>query len=159
MTRKSSPSTNNWAAYSPPATLDDEGVKLCLRHMVPPPPPGDIEASVPTIIGATPAAVNAAANNEGLTPVSKTMGFKTTPLCLATAMTTVPSTTSHADKEGYNFSESSEEEDSPPLLPNWPAVTTMHNKDPAVLIAVIADAKHRCNLAFIQEVGKVDQIS
>jgi hypothetical protein len=85
---------------------------------VPPPPPGDIEASVPTIIGAAPAAVDAAANNEGFTPVSKTMGFKTTPLCLVMATTTAPLTTSHANKEGYNFSESSEEEDSPPLLPN-----------------------------------------
>jgi hypothetical protein len=35
----------------------------------------------------------------------------------------------------------------------------MHDKDPAVLIAVIADAKYRCNLAFIQEAGKIDQIS
>jgi hypothetical protein len=67
-----------WGVLFPPATLDDEGVKLCLRHMVPPPPPGDIEASVPTIIGATPAAVDAAADNEGFNPLSRTMGFKTT---------------------------------------------------------------------------------
>jgi hypothetical protein len=38
-------------------------------------------------------------------------------------------------------------------------VTTTHDKDPAVLIAAIADAKHRHNLAFIQEAGKVNQTS
>ncbi len=114
---------------------------------------------MPTIIGAAPAAVNAADNNEGFTPISRTMGFKNTPLRLVTATTTVPLTTSHADKEGYNFSKSSEEEDSPPLLPYRPAVTMMHDKDPSVLIAAIANAKHRRNLAFIQEAGKVDQIS
>ncbi len=140
----------------PHATLDDEGVKLCLGDTVPPPPPQDIEASVPTIIGVAPAAVNAAANDEGFTPVSRTMGFKTTPLCLAMATTMAPLTTSHANKEGYNFSESSEEEDSPPLLPDQPAVTTTHDKDPAVLIAAIANAEHQRNLAFIQVAGKVD---
>jgi hypothetical protein len=67
-----------WGSLFPPATLDDDGVKLCLSYMVPPPPPGDIEASMPTIIGATPVAVDAAADNEGFTPVSRTMGFKTT---------------------------------------------------------------------------------
>ncbi len=35
----------------------------------------------------------------------------------------------------------------------------MQDKDPAVLIAAIADAEHGCNLAFIQEAGKVDRIS
>jgi hypothetical protein len=142
MTQKSSPLTNDWAAYSPPTTLDDEVVKLSSGQMVPPPPPWDIEASVPTIFGAAPAAVDVAANGEGFTPISKTMGFKTTPLHLATAMTLAPLKTSHANKEGYNFSKSSEEEDSPPRLPDQPAVTTTHDKDPAVLIAAIASTKH-----------------
>jgi hypothetical protein len=159
MTRKSSPLTNNRAAYSPPPTSNDEGVKLHLGCTVPPPPPGDIEASVLTIIGGAPVAVNATASDEGFTPVSRTMGFKTTPICLAMATITAPLTTSHANKEGYNFFESSEEEDSPPLLPNQPAVTMTHDKDLAVLMAASAQAKHRRTLAFIQEAGKVDQIS
>ena len=125
----------------------------------PPPPPGDIKASIPTIIGATPAAVNAAADDEGFTPISRTMGIKTTPLHLATATTMALSTTLQANKGGYNSFKSSEEEDSPPLLLDQPEATTTLNEDPADLIAAISESEHQRNLAFIQEVGKVDQIS
>ncbi len=72
----------------------------------PPPPPGDIEASMPPIIDAAPETVTTAANNDGFTPVSQTWGFKTVPLRLTTATTTVPLTVLHGCKEAYNFSES-----------------------------------------------------
>jgi hypothetical protein len=125
----------------------------------PPPPPGDIKASIPTIIGAPPVVVNAAAKDDGFTPISRTMGFKTTPLYLVAAMTTVLLTTSHANKGGYNSFESSDKEDSPPLLPNQTEAMTTLDEDPAYLIATIFESEHRRNLAFIQEVGKVNRLS
>jgi hypothetical protein len=70
-----------------------------------------------------------------------------------------PLTVLHGCNESYDFSESSDKEDSPPLLPNQPTVTTMHDEDPAKLIAAITNSKHRHNLAFIENIGKVDQIS
>jgi hypothetical protein len=114
---------------------------------------------MPPIIDVAPEAVATAANNDGFTPVSQTRGFKTVPLSLATATTMAPLTVLHGPKEAYNFSESSDEEDSPPLPPNQPTVTTRHGKDPSKLIAAIAESKHHRNLAFIENVGKVNQIS
>jgi hypothetical protein len=74
-------------------------------------------------------------------------------------MTTAPSTVLHGRKEAYDFSESSDKKDSPPLLPGRPTVRTTHDEDPAKLIAAIAESEHRRNLAFIENVGKVDRIS
>jgi hypothetical protein len=88
----------------PPATLDDEEVKLRLGQTVPPPPPGDIKASMPPIIDVAPEAVATAANNDGFTPVSQTRGFKTVPLHLATATTMAPLTVLHGCNESYDFS-------------------------------------------------------
>ena len=97
MTRKSSPSADNGSAPSPPAASDDEGKILRSGRTVPPPPSGVVAAGVPPIVGTAFTTINAAINDEGFTEISLALGLKTTPLRLATATTTVPSTTSQAN--------------------------------------------------------------
>jgi hypothetical protein len=158
MTRKSLPSTNDGWAFSPPNTLDDEGVKLRSGRTVPPPIPGNIETSLQTIIGAAPMAVDAAADDDGFSPVSQSTGLKTTPFHLATATTPTVLTTAHAAKGGYKSSESFEEEDSPPLLPDRPAMMTTLNEDPVAFIAAIEVSEYQRNLAFLTEASKIKKI-
>ncbi len=116
MTRKSSPLADNGSAPSPPAASDDEGKILRPGRTVPPPPSGVVAAGVLPIVGTAFTTVDAAINNEGLTKISRALGLKTTPLCLATVTTTVPSTTLQAKVGGYVISMFSEEEESHTLL-------------------------------------------
>jgi hypothetical protein len=158
MTRNSLLLTDDGLAFSLPATTDDEGFQLCSSRKLPTPNPGDIETSLPTVIGAASAAVNAAVDNDGFSPISRSTGFKTTPFHLATATTTTVSTTVHAAHGDYNSSESSDKEKSQPLLPDQPATLTTLNKDPVTLLAAISKSEHQRNLAFIKERSKIQKI-
>ncbi len=135
--KKDFPSGRRWVGPFPPASLDEEGKILRSGRMVPPPPPGDTKAGVPPIIGAAPAAVNATAADEEFHVVSKTTGVKTTPLHFATVATTALSTTPRTNTGGFDSSEFSEGEDSPPLLPSPHAATRTHDEIPSDLIDAI----------------------
>jgi hypothetical protein len=150
MTRKSSPLTDNGSAFSPPATTDDEGIKLRSGLTVPTPTPGTIATNLPTVMGAAHAAVEPALNDEGFTPISRSAGFKTTPsnLTAATAMTAL--TTAHAAAGDYDSPESSDKERSQPLLSDGPETFATLNEDPIILLAAISNSEHQCNLAFIE---------
>jgi hypothetical protein len=139
MTRKSSLLTNDGSAFSPPATTDDEGFQLRSGRKLPTPNPGDILTSLPTVIGAASAAVDAAVDNDGFSPISQSTGFKTTPFHLATATITTVSITAHAARGDYDSSESSHEEKSQPLLPDQPATLTTLDEDPVTLLAAISE--------------------
>jgi hypothetical protein len=116
-------------------------------------------AGVPPIVNMAITTVDAAINDEGFTEISWASGLKTTPLCLATATTTVPLTTLQAKVGGYCFSKFSEEEDSQTLLStDQPEVNMMLDKDPEVLLAAISVSKHQRTLAFLKERGKIDKI-
>jgi hypothetical protein len=137
MTKKTSLLADAGSVLSPPASLDEEGKILRSGRTVPPPPSGNTKVGVPPFIGAAPAAVNAAAADEGFHVVSRTTGLKTTPLCLATVVTTALLTTPRTNMGGFDSSEPSEEEDSPPLLPSPRAATRTHDEIPSKLIDAI----------------------
>jgi hypothetical protein len=96
MTRKSSPSTDYGTAFPPPATTDDEKMKLRSGLTVPTPNSGIIETGLPTVFSAAHAAVETAIDDDGFSSISQSTGFKTTPFHLATATTTTALTTAHA---------------------------------------------------------------
>jgi hypothetical protein len=149
MTRNFLLSTNDGSAFSLPATMDDEGFQLCSGHKLPTPNPGDTETSLPTVIGAASAAVDASVDDDGFSPISRSTGFRTTPFHLATAKTTTVLTTTHAARRDYNSSKSSDKEKSQPLLLDQPTTLTTLNEDPVTLLAAISKSEHQHNLAFI----------
>ncbi len=134
-------------------------VKFYDRDVRCPPPSGVVAAGVPPINGTAFTTVDAAIGDEGFTKISRALGLKTTPLCLATAMTTVPLTTSQAKVGGYDFSEFSEEENSQTLLStDQPEANMTLEEDPEVLLAAISASEHQRTLAFLKERGKIDKI-
>ncbi len=120
-----------------------------------PPPPGDSEASVPPIIDVAPATVPAATADEGFHVVLRTTGLKTTPLHLATVATTTLSPTQHSNMGGFNSFESSDGEDSPPLLPSPRPATGTHNKRLIDAISTITESEQRCSMAYVENFGKI----
>jgi hypothetical protein len=160
MTRKSSPSADDGSAPSPPAALDDEGKILGSGRTVPLPPFGVVAAGVLPIVGTAFTTVDAAIDDEGFTKISRASGLKTTPLCLATATTTMPLTTLHAKVGGYDFFEFSEEEDSQTLLStDQPEANMTHDEDPEVLLAAISASKHQHTLALRGKINKIGQLT
>jgi hypothetical protein len=158
MTRKSSPSTDDGSAFSPPATTDDEGIKLRSGLTVPTPTPGTIATNLPTVMGAAHAAVEPALDDERFTPISRSAGFKTTPFHLAAATAKTASTTAHAAAGDYDSPESSDEERSQPLLSDQPETFATLNEDPVILLAAISDSEHQRNLAFIKTQRDIQKI-
>jgi hypothetical protein len=150
MTWKSLPSTDDGLAFSPPATTDDEGIKLRSGLSVPTPTPGTIATNLPTVMGAAHAAVKPALDDKGFTLISQSTGFKTTPFNLAAATTKTALTTVHAAAGDYNSPESSDKKRSQPLLSDRPETFATLNKDPVILLAAISNSEHQRNLAFIE---------
>jgi hypothetical protein len=119
------------------------------------------ETSPTTTIGTASVAVDAPVDKDGFSPISQSTGFKTTPFHLATATNPMASTTAQRALGDYNYSESSDEEKSQPLLPDRLATITTFDKNPATLLETMSKiykSKHQCNLSFLKERDDIQKI-
>jgi hypothetical protein len=103
--------------------------------------------------------VDAAAAAEGFHVVLRTTGLKTTPLRLATVATTVLSTTWRTHTGGFDSSESSEGEDSPPLLPSPRLATRTHDKKLIDAIDAITESEQHRSMAYVEIFGKITRLT
>jgi hypothetical protein len=89
----------------------------------------------------------------------RTTGLKTTPLCLATVATTALSTTRRTNTGGFDSSESSEGEDSPPLLPSPRLAMRMHDEKLINAIDAITESEQLCSMAYVENFGKISRLT
>jgi hypothetical protein len=152
MAQKAPP--NDESPPSPPS--DDEGILLRSGRAVPPPPLRDtINIGVPPPIDAT---MDDIADDDGFVVALQTKGLRATPCHLASVTVAAITATSPVKEAAYKFSESSEQEDSQPLL-TPPAVPRPQYEDLATLLTAISESEHRCNLAINSNITQMDKIN